>query len=379
LIAAVHPRRLLPAFALAAAVSVLAGCAPVHKPDAPDHHTLFGFRNPAGSPERNPWWKRLPWIVERLLAGRENWIADIPDSHVVPEAEAIAGLDASRGDSVTWIGHMTTLLNLGGRTILTDPWFSDYASPIPPVGPRRYVPPGIPMEALPPIDVVLISHNHYEHLDLPTVAALPRRDRIAAVVPLGLGDYFREHGYGEVIEMDWYETRQVRGLTVTAMPVIHWSKRSLFRTNDTLWAGFSIDAADGRRVYFGGDAEYGPIYREIAERHGGFDLAILSIGAFLPRSVMHGAHCIPEDCLKIGLDLDAELLLGVHWGTVRLGDDGFDEAPRRFRDAGRAAGIEPDRVWTMRIGETRSLPAPRRAAGPAAGSSARSDVDRDGG
>jgi L-ascorbate metabolism protein UlaG (beta-lactamase superfamily) len=209
---------------------------------------------------------------------------------------------------------------------------------------------------MPPIDVVVVSHGHFDHLDLPTVENLPRRERITAVVPLGLGHYFRDSGYGRVIELDWGQTAWPDGLTVTALPVIHWSKRSLFATNDTLWTSFAIEAENGARVYFGGDAEYGSVYRSLADRFGGFDLAILSIGAFLPRIVMHGAHCVPEDCVRIGADLKAHTLLGIHWGTVRLGDDGPAEATRRFRDGGRAADIPDERVWLMKIGETRALP-----------------------
>lgn len=159
-----------------------------------------------------------------------------------------------------------------------------------------------------------------------------------------------------MIELDWEESVVVDGMKFTALPVIHWSKRSLIASNDTLWAGFAIDAPGGARIYFGGDAEYGPIYADVAKRHGGFDLAVLSIGAFLPRVVMNGAHCTPEDCLKIGRDLGAHTHLGIHWGTVPLGDDGSHLARDRFIAASRAAGLPDSRIWTMKIGETRVLP-----------------------
>ena len=299
---------------------------------------------------------RLPWVLTRPFAMAFTQTVP-PAGHVVPPAEAARHYRALEGkNTLTWIGHMTALLRLGGKTVLTDPWFSDYASPIPPVGPKRYVAPGIPLAGLPPIDVVLISHNHYDHLDLPTIEKLPGRGRITEIVPLGLGHYFEEQGYGRVIELDWFDTAKVHGIAFTAMPVIHWSKRSISKSNDTLWAGFAIEGSDGQRLYFGGDAEYGPVYKENAKRYGGFDIALLSIGAFKPRIVMDGAHCVPADCLKMGLDLGAHTLAGLHWGTGPLGSDGFSEPPDQFRAAAKAAGIADERVWIMRIGETRVLP-----------------------
>jgi L-ascorbate metabolism protein UlaG (beta-lactamase superfamily) len=279
-----------------------------------------------------------------------------PPNHVVPASEALAALYAMKDrDTLTWIGHNTVLLRIGGTTVLTDPWFTDYASPIRPIGPRRYVPPGIAIEALPPIDVVVISHGHYDHLDLPTIASLPGRERTTAVVPLGLGRYFAERGYARVVELDWFEDTMAAGLKITALPVVHWSKRSVFKTNDTLWAGFAIERAGGLRIYFGGDAEYGPIYGEITDQYGGFDVGLLSIGAFLPRFVMNGAHCVPRACIGIATDLDVHTLVGIHWGTVPLGSDGPLEAATRFREGARGARIADDRVWLLKIGETREL------------------------
>ena len=355
-------RGIILAAACAMLLGLAAACAPQQKPGAPYHHTTSGFRNPPGSVERNPWFRRVPWILNRLIGGRENWDAEFPDDHVVPQAEALSAFKVMQGeDTLTWIGHMTALIRLDGVTVLTDPWFTEFASPIPPYGPRRYVAPGISTGDLPPIDVVVISHNHYDHLDLPTLDLLPNKDGITAIVPLGLGHYFEERSYGTVIELDWYDSAMVNALTITALPVIHWSKRSFFKTNDTLWAGFAIEGSDNKgsqrkRLYFGGDAEYGPIYKEMGKSYDGFDLAIISIGAYLPRKVMNGAHCVPETCFQLGLDLGAHTLLGIHWGTVRLGDDGFDDPPKGFVAAGRQAGIPDDRVWIMRIGETRILP-----------------------
>ena len=148
------------AAAFAMLLGLVAACAPQQKPGAPYHHTTSGFRNPPGSPERNPWYRRVPWIVNRLIGGRENWHVKIPDDHVVPQAEALSAFKAMQGaDTLTWIGHMTALIRLDGVTVLTDPWLTDFASPIPPYGPKRYVAPGISPEDLPAVDVVVISHT----------------------------------------------------------------------------------------------------------------------------------------------------------------------------------------------------------------------------
>ncbi len=339
--------------------SMLSGCAkPEQAPGKPYHHTTEGFRNPVDSPVRHSWIDRLPWVLGKYVSfAMPAEAAPNPVGYVLPKDRVKPGLEAMNGrDSVTWIGHMTALLRIGGKTVLTDPWLTDYASPARPLGPKRYVPPALTFDELPPIDVVVISHSHFDHLDLPTIEALPGRERITAVVPLGIGQYFEGKGYARVIELDWEKTASVDGLTITALPVIHWSKRSFFTTNDTLWTSFAIEGANGARVYFGGDAEYGRIYRRLGNRYGGFDLAILSIGAFLPRVVMQGAHCVPEDCIRIATDLKSHTLLGIHWGTVKLGDDTSAEVTSRFRQGGRAANLPDERVWLMKIGETRALP-----------------------
>lgn len=347
-----------PLAVLAMLAVLLSACSePEHVEGKPYHHVAGGFRNPPDSPERHDWTQRMSWLIGkawRSASGDDR--APVID-YVLPKEEVVRRYRESEGqNTVTWIGHMTALLRLDGRTVLTDPFLSDYATPLPPFGPKRYVPPAMTADELPPIDVVVISHSHFDHLDLETIDMLPNRGDITAVVPLKLGDYFRERGYGKVIELDWYETAEADGLKFTALPVIHWSKRWLHRTNDTLWSGFAIEASDGARLYFGGDAEYGPVYARLAGDHGGFDLALLSIGAFLPRVVMNGAHCVPENCVKIGTDLASHSVMAMHWGTIQLGDDLPQQGIARFREGGAAAGLPPERVWVMNIGETRVLP-----------------------
>lgn len=339
----------------------LGACASAQqKPGAPYHHTTDGFRNPPDSPQKNATLDRLPWLFKRITGGFPE--GEMPPGHVVPKEEAKAAFAAMSGrDTVTWIGHMTALLRLDGKTVLTDPWFSERASPFSFMGPKRFAPPGLDIADLPPIDVVVISHNHYDHLDIDSIANLPNREAITAVVPLGLGHHFEGRGYGRVIELDWHESTEAAGLTLTAMPVVHWSNRMFEAQNSTLWAAFAIESPNGRRIYFGGDAEYGPVYSELGRKYGGFDLALLSIGAYLPRVVMNGSHCIPADCLKLGLDLNAHTLLAMHWGTILLGDDGVEQGVTEFVEAGREAGLPDERVWRMRIGETREIPSRSKA------------------
>ena len=232
-------------------VGMATACTPQHKAGAPYHHTTSGFRNPPDSPQRNPWWRRMPWIVSKLIGGRQNWNVEYTDDHVTPRAQARSAFGATQDrDTLTWIGHATALIRLDGISVLTDPWLTDFATPIPPYGPRRYVAPGLGVDDLPPIDVVVLSHNHFDHLDLPTLDLLPGKESITAIVPLGLGHYFEERNYGTVIELDWYESTTVKGLRFTALPVIHWSKRSFSKSNDTLWAGFAIEGSKDKRNFF---------------------------------------------------------------------------------------------------------------------------------
>ena len=321
----------------------------------PYHHTTDGFRNPPGSPERTATFgdmARFMW--RRLVLSRDA--PGIPDGHVLDEATALADLAGLDGqDTLTWLGHAAFLIRTGGKTILTDPYLTDYASPTTLRGPKRFVPPGISIARLPPVDAIVLSHNHYDHLDLRTLDALPHRERIVAIVPLGLGHYFRTRGYGDVREVDWHDQVMLGEVTVTALPAIHFSRRSLFDRNKTLWMSVAI-ASPTQRIWFGGDTAHGPAFDKIGARYGPFSAALVGIGAYLPRIIMHATHTTPEEAVQLGLDIDARLLVAMHWGTVMLTDEPPFEPPGRFRAAAAKAGLDEDRAWLMRIGETRVLP-----------------------
>jgi L-ascorbate metabolism protein UlaG (beta-lactamase superfamily) len=336
----------------------LAGCAAEPAGTAeggPWHHVAGGgFRNPPGSPERGgdfgDW---SGFFLRRLTDGEE---VALPAGHVLPEAEALDGVVARRGDRdrLTWLGHASFLLRLDGVTVLTDPYLGAYASPLPPLGPKRFAPPGLPVERLPPIDLLLLSHNHYDHMDLPTIEALPGKERLEVVVPLGLAGYFRERGYQRVRELDWYQGEPVAGLGITALPAIHFSKRTLFDRNRTLWTGYAIQGRS-KRVYFAGDTAYGPVFQELGQQLAPFDLGLLPIGAYEPRTLMKGSHATPEETVQIARELGIARVVGMHWGTIRLTEEPPFEPPERFRSAAAAAGYAEESAWVMRIGETREV------------------------
>jgi L-ascorbate metabolism protein UlaG (beta-lactamase superfamily) len=301
----------------------------------------------------------LDWIAFSWRRLRNDGIPTaLPLGHVLPPAEVRAGVEGlGARDGVTWLGHASFLVRFGGRTLVTDPFLSDYATPYPPLGPRRFAPPGLRAGELPPADVILLSHNHYDHLDLPSLAALPGRERAVLVTALGVGRYLRDLRFGRVLELGWHQRVEVAGMTITALPAIHFSKRGLFDRDATLWCGFLVeDPATGRCLYFSGDTAYGPVFPELARRYPAPpDLALVPIGAYAPREMMKGTHCTAEEGLRLGLDFGAKAMCAMHWGAIRLTDESSFEPPVRFRAAADAAGVGPERAWVLAVGETRAF------------------------
>ena len=322
--------------------------------DAPGHHLENGFRNPPNSPRRGvPLGRRLEFFGQAIWRNAFGEKPQIPDNHALDRDTAKARLAAmGEEDFVSWIGHATFMVRLDGVTVLTDPVFSRRASPISFAGPARLLPPGLMIEDLPPIDVVVISHAHYDHLDKATLARLPNKERITAIVPLGLGKYFK--GYGTVKEVDWYDEVTLPspkgGFKLTAYPAVHWSNRSPFDINRTLWMSYGFSAG-GRSVFHSGDTEthpslFGEIGTHMAENHGGCDLGLMSVGAYAPRDFMRGAHMDPEGGVKMGRELGCKRMVPMHWGTFILSFEPFEEPRQRFVEA---AG---NQALVMKIGET---------------------------
>jgi L-ascorbate metabolism protein UlaG (beta-lactamase superfamily) len=335
----------------AAALLVFAGCAGVGAPKAgaPAHHRERGFANTNPAFARAPWWARIPFFVSRIvsttLAPRT---VDLP--RVANDGGALRR-DAGE-PTITWVGHSTLLIQLDGVNLLTDPHWSERASPVTFGGPKRVMPPGLAFEDLPPIHLVLISHDHYDHLDVATVRRLAETHRPRFLVPLGLRTWFADLGIQDVEELDWWDRREIRGLTLTCVPAQHFSGRSLSGHNRTLWAGWTV-AGRSRRLFFAGDTGYYDVFKEIGARLGPFDVAAISIGAYVPAAIMRYTHTTPEEALQLFTDVRGQRFVAIHWGTFDLAEEPLDEPPKRLSAEARRLGLGDDRVWVMKHGETR--------------------------
>jgi L-ascorbate metabolism protein UlaG (beta-lactamase superfamily) len=320
--------------------------------DRPYHHTDDGFRNPPGSPAHKH--DLTAWIdhIWREI-GRDD--PEVPADHFLGHSVAAkALLQTGPGNRLTWLGHSTFLLRLDGRNILLDPFLSDYATSVPPFGPKRYTPPGLPVDKLPVVDLLIISHNHYDHLDRTTLEMLPNKDRIPVIVPLKLKKFISELGFRDVTELDWHDTKKTGPITVTAIPAVHFSSRSLFDRNETLWTGYSI-SDDHTKVYFSGDTGYHSIFKDLGRRYGPFDLGLVPIGAYKRASNLKSTHTTPEEAVRLGRDLGVKTLVPMHWGTLVLSYEPPFEPPVRFMKAGLASGFSMGRLWKMAVGETSVL------------------------
>jgi L-ascorbate metabolism protein UlaG (beta-lactamase superfamily) len=320
------------------------------KAGAPPHHLEHGFRNLNPEYARPSVWTRWRFVIPRLLRSTFSPPADFPvvlgDGQLLPPSGGEA--------TVTWVGHATLLVQLDGVSLLTDPIWSERASPVSFAGPRRVVPPAVPFEDLPPIDLVLVSHDHYDHLDVRTVARLWAAHRPRFLAPLGFKAWFAKLGIDAVDELDWWERRTVKGVTVVCTPVQHWSARSLRDENRRLWASWAVLGRD-RRFYFAGDTGYfAPIFQEIGRRLGPFDLGAIPIGAYMPRAMMRFSHLTPEEALQVQEDVGARRLLAIHWGTFNLAQEPLGEPPLRLGAAAQQRGVDPERIWILRHGEARA-------------------------
>ncbi len=258
------------------------------------------------------------------------------------------------------MGHATTVLQLGALNILTDPVWSERASPFQWVGPRRFMSPALGFDALPDIDVVLISHNHYDHLDKTTIQRLVARfPKASWLCPLRVGALLRSFGVQHLVERDWWQTVETPMFTATATPAQHFSARGLRDRGDTLWCGWTFKRPTPN-VYFAGDTALHPEFAAIGERLGPFDLTILPIGAYDPRWFMRTVHMNPEDAVEAyrvltSMSGSQPPCLAIHWGTFRLTDEPVDEPPKRFAQAWAAANLEARMNWTFAHGESRSF------------------------
>ena len=311
------------------------------------------FTNLAGDIGHGPAAVRFPFMLRRLgtyfrhSEGRPNRVAN--DGSWLRE-------NASQGrPSVTWIGHASVLVQMEHVSFLTDPIWSNRPSPVPFAGPSRFVEPGLKIDDLPPIDFVLISHNHYDHLDLPTLRALADRNPATVFyVPLGNGALLNQQGISNVEELDWGQTHVYNDVTIACLPAQHWSKRSLTDERKALWSSWAV-IGEERRFYFAGDTGYFDGFKLIGEALGPFDLVAVPVGAYQPRAMMRESHMNPEEAVRAAIDLRANSAVAIHFGTFDLSDEPLAEPPQRFSEAAKNSELGSNAAWVLDIGETRAF------------------------
>ncbi|MFW6058096.1 MAG: MBL fold metallo-hydrolase [Persicimonas sp.] len=348
-----HKWKLLFGAGLGALTAGLAmGCctfsAPPYEGPESDHFDGERFRN---VPER----KRqesggfLRWQLTKEQGEWPDWVDSEPGPAPAERVE--------NGElRVTWVNHATTLIQMDGLNILTDPIWSERTSPVSWVGPTRKRAPGLRFEDLPPIDVVVISHNHYDHTDIPTLKRLDKEHSPRFVVPLGNSRLLRDNGITNTGDLDWWQrvpaSDEVR---VTLVPAQHFSGRGLCDRGQTLWGGYVFEGPAGP-VYFAGDTGWGPHFEQINAQFGAPRLAILPIGAFRPRWFMSPVHISPAEAVQAHRVLEAETSMGMHWGTFRLADDGYAEPVEALEEALADQDVDPERFWVLDEGHGRNVP-----------------------
>jgi N-acyl-phosphatidylethanolamine-hydrolysing phospholipase D len=344
------------------------------------HHTQSGFRNNYVSSVDRSLIEVLRWQFARVTQ-RLPPPPTVATPRVIADMEFIAanaGAGAAMIPAVSWIGHASMLVQASGLNILTDPVFSPRASPLAYVGPARAQPPGIELKDLPSIDVVVISHNHYDHLDRASIQSLAKQrgGPPLFLVPLGLKKWLAKHGIARVIELDWWDhytyTRATRDDDSLAegrrvefhfTPAQHWSSRTLSDRNKTLWGSWAVFGADFH-WFFTGDTGYSKDFidirqrfaaRQSTEQGGGFDIALVAVGACLPRWFMKLQHVDLDEAVQVHLDLGAKLSVGVHWGTFSLADEPLDQPIHGLGAARVAKGVTDDAFFLLAVGATRRL------------------------
>ena len=284
-------------------------------------------------------WQRtrrsVPWPEHVALAPHAPPPAAVPPGHA----------------AATFIGHSTFMVRTASTVLITDPVFTSHAGPFGRLGPQRVRPPAVPIERLPPTSIVLLSHNHYDHLQPSSLRALMEQSDPLFVAPLGLEGVLRGLGLSKVIELDWWQRHDAGATQITAVPAQHFSARTPFDRNRTLWCGFVVRSG-GVTFYFAGDSGYSPQFAEIGRRCPGIDLALVPIGAYEPRWFMEPVHVNPEEAVRIHRDIGARVSIGMHFGTFRLTDEGIDDPLRALAAARSEAGLSDHAFRILDFGES---------------------------
>jgi L-ascorbate metabolism protein UlaG (beta-lactamase superfamily) len=297
-----------------------------------DHCDGRRFFNPGVQTDRGlgdlfRWWRTretTPWPAAVAVAQRPAPTRDAPADRV----------------TTTLIGHSTFLIQTGSIAILTDPVFTSHAGPWGRLGPKRVRRPAHSLDALPAVDIVLVSHNHYDHLQPASLQEAEARFHPLFVTALGNRRHLHRIGLRRVVELDWWGATKASGAEVVCTPAQHFSARGIGDRNRTLWGGFAVSMAE-KTVYFAGDTGYGPLFREIRSRLPPVDVALVPIGAYDPRWFMAPVHVNPDEAVQIHLDVGARVSIAMHFGTFKLTDEGIEDPPRRLARACEAAGLAP--------------------------------------
>jgi N-acyl-phosphatidylethanolamine-hydrolysing phospholipase D len=331
------------------------------------HHTPEGFRNNYVGTVTKSLGDLLRWQLDRIRRG-------LPPPATIPTPVQAPDLDFVNGNSkagqkmtpaVTWIGHATALVQASGLNVLTDPIFSLRASPVQFLGPARAQPPGIVLADLPRIDVVLISHNHYDHLDRRSILALQGQAGGAPLflAPIGIKAWLERLGVEHAVELDWWEKHVHAGVEFHFTPAQHWSGRGFHDRNKTLWGAWTAIGQDFH-WFFSGDTGYSQDFsdtrRHFADRQtetqgGGFDVALIAVGACLPRWFMQMQHVDLDEAVQVHLDLGAKCSVGVHWGTFALADDPLDQPLHELAHARTLKGVPEESFFLLPVGGTRQF------------------------
>ena len=298
--------------------------------------------------------KKILFIKRRIIEAFNP--PPVPDNHLIPEEKVLNQYNKfKKMNSLTWLGHSTFLIKINTTVILTDPFLTEFASPFDNKGSRRYVPPGISIEKLPPISIILISHNHYDHLDFKTIKAIPNKEKIIVLIPEGLQKIFKKAGYTNIFEIQLFKEKTINNITFIALPVLHKSQRHFLKKTYNKCCSWAI-RYNGLKIYFAGDTSYSDkLLNSIGNKYSPFSYAILPIGSYNPPELLSKSHVSPEEAIMIAQDIHTKNSIAMHWGTIKLSDEPILEPPQRFIQAAKKNNINLKNIWILKIGETRKL------------------------
>ncbi len=315
-------------------------CVSIPKSNLSDHFDGQKYFNPKGSPPKS-FSDFLKWQWTRQKTQWPDFIDDVIQIQTIAKSE--------NEINIVFVNHATVLIQIGELNILTDPIWSERASPISFLGPKRVRKPGIEIEKLPPIHVILISHNHYDHLDLPTLKILSQKFNPLILVPLGNQSWLKREGL-TAHELDWGQSQFLGELKITFEKAFHWSARGMFDRFESLWGSFVIEGL-GKKIYFAGDTGYGDHFKELGKKYSFFDLSLIPIGAYEPRWFMKDHHINPEDAVLAHQELHSKKSIGIHFGTFQLADEGVNQPLEDLKKAREKYNLTEENFVAPKNGE----------------------------